>query len=157
MKKLDLGQTITILANVGVIAGIVFLGYELRQNNENLLAESRFNHASQVVDFFNGLAADGELSAILIRAREGEHLDAAEAFRLEQLYMAMITSWQWEYGEWSRNRIPAPTDSWLSSLAGCPGAGYPGVRQTWERTQGLWRDEQFVEFIEEGLGNFTCE
>ncbi len=33
MKKLDLGQTITILANVGVIAGIVFLGYELRQNN----------------------------------------------------------------------------------------------------------------------------
>jgi len=32
MKKIDLGQTITILANIGVIAGIVFLGYELRQN-----------------------------------------------------------------------------------------------------------------------------
>ena len=32
MKKIDLGQTLTILANVGVIAGIVFLGYELRQN-----------------------------------------------------------------------------------------------------------------------------
>jgi hypothetical protein len=26
MKKLDLGQTITILSNIGVIAGIVFLG-----------------------------------------------------------------------------------------------------------------------------------
>ncbi len=25
MKKIDLGQTITILANIGVIAGIVFL------------------------------------------------------------------------------------------------------------------------------------
>ena len=31
MKKIDLGQTIQILANVGVIAGIVFLAIELRQ------------------------------------------------------------------------------------------------------------------------------
>ena len=34
MKKIDLGQMITILGNVGVIAGIVFLGLELRQSNE---------------------------------------------------------------------------------------------------------------------------
>lgn len=53
MKTLDLGQKIGILANLGVIAGIVFLGYELRQNNENLLAQSRYTHASQVHDFFS--------------------------------------------------------------------------------------------------------
>ncbi len=29
MKKIDLGQTIGILANVGVIAGILFLGIAL--------------------------------------------------------------------------------------------------------------------------------
>ncbi len=40
MKKLDLGQTIGILANLGVIAGIVFLGYKLRQNNLLLRFES---------------------------------------------------------------------------------------------------------------------
>jgi hypothetical protein len=33
MKKIDLGQAIQI-ANVGVIAGIVFLGVEIHQNNE---------------------------------------------------------------------------------------------------------------------------
>lgn len=32
MKKSDLGPMITILANIGVIAGIVFLAVELRQN-----------------------------------------------------------------------------------------------------------------------------
>ena len=42
MKKLDLGQTITILANIGVIAGIVFLGLEIRQNNELMAAEARY-------------------------------------------------------------------------------------------------------------------
>ncbi len=41
MKKIALGQTITILANVGVIAGIVFLGIELRQNNELLGVQIR--------------------------------------------------------------------------------------------------------------------
>ncbi len=38
MNKINLGQTITILANLGVIAGIVFLGLELRQNNELVVA-----------------------------------------------------------------------------------------------------------------------
>ena len=40
MKKLDLGQTITILANLGVIAGIVFLAIEIQQNNQLLRAEA---------------------------------------------------------------------------------------------------------------------
>ncbi len=32
MKKINLGQMIQILANVGVIAGICFIGFEMRQN-----------------------------------------------------------------------------------------------------------------------------
>ena len=32
MKKLDLNQSVSLIANLGVIAGIVFLGYEMRQN-----------------------------------------------------------------------------------------------------------------------------
>ena len=36
MKKLDLGQIFGILANAGVVAGIIFLAVELRQNTESL-------------------------------------------------------------------------------------------------------------------------
>ena len=36
MKKFDIGQMIGILANIGVIAGIVFLGIEIRQNTQSL-------------------------------------------------------------------------------------------------------------------------
>lgn len=42
MKKIDVRQTVTILANLDVIAGIVFLAFELRQNNEFLAAQARF-------------------------------------------------------------------------------------------------------------------
>ena len=40
MKKIDLSQTISILANIGVIAGIVFLGVEIRQNTRSQEASS---------------------------------------------------------------------------------------------------------------------
>ena len=36
MKKIDLGHTIGILANVGVIAGIIFLGIEMGSLNVSL-------------------------------------------------------------------------------------------------------------------------
>ena len=36
MKKIDLGQSIQIIANIGVIAGIVFLGLEIRQMNQKI-------------------------------------------------------------------------------------------------------------------------
>ncbi len=33
MKKNDLGQAVAILANIGVLAGIIFVAYEIRQSN----------------------------------------------------------------------------------------------------------------------------
>jgi hypothetical protein len=41
MKKIDLGQVIQMLANIGVIAGIVFLAMELRQNNQLLIEQAQ--------------------------------------------------------------------------------------------------------------------
>lgn len=38
--KIDVGQTITIIANVGVIAGIAFLAIEIQQNTRTLQFES---------------------------------------------------------------------------------------------------------------------
>ena len=42
MKKIELGQTITILATFGVIVGIAFLAVELAQNNELLELDFRY-------------------------------------------------------------------------------------------------------------------
>ena len=33
MKKVDLGQTVTLLANIGVLVGIIIVAYEIRQSN----------------------------------------------------------------------------------------------------------------------------
>ena len=41
MKKIDLAQAASVLANVGVIAGIIFLALELRQNQQLVMAQTR--------------------------------------------------------------------------------------------------------------------
>ena len=43
MKKIDLIQTTQVLANLGVIAGIVFLGIEIGQNSDVMEAQTRLN------------------------------------------------------------------------------------------------------------------
>ena len=61
MKKIDLGQTINILANVGVIAGIVFLAFELQQNNELLGAQIQAYRFETYRGFANGIQANTTL------------------------------------------------------------------------------------------------
>jgi len=41
MKKIDWGQTIAILANVGVLLGIIFLAIEIRESRIAILAQSQ--------------------------------------------------------------------------------------------------------------------
>lgn len=48
MKKLDIGQTVQILANIGVLAGIGMLALELRQNNELIGVEMRANSNARI-------------------------------------------------------------------------------------------------------------
>ena len=50
MKNLDVGQTITILANVGVIAGIILLAVEIDQNNQALGTQARLERESVLRD-----------------------------------------------------------------------------------------------------------
>jgi len=40
---INVGESISILANTGVIAGIIFLALELRQNNNHLAAQARYS------------------------------------------------------------------------------------------------------------------
>jgi hypothetical protein len=48
MKKIDLGQGIGILANPGVLVGIAFLAYEMRQNTAAIREGALEAHISQL-------------------------------------------------------------------------------------------------------------
>jgi len=105
MKKIDIGQMITILANIGVIGSIGFLALEIRQNNDQMTAQSRFNYYQNRIAAYNDIAHDGELASLLARAMAGAELSPVEMNRVSQRMLALITSWEYEYGEYEKGRL----------------------------------------------------
>ncbi len=73
MKKIDLGQTIQIVASLGVIAGILFLGYEIHQNNRFLAAQARAEMAANRVSYNDMMLVPENLS-VYLRATNNEEL-----------------------------------------------------------------------------------
>lgn len=74
MKKFDLGQTINTLANLGVIAGIVFLVFELEQNNQIMELEANAVKTQIRLDGWSQIADDPRLVSMMIKDRTGEEL-----------------------------------------------------------------------------------
>ena len=99
MKKIDLGQTIQILANVGVIAGIIFLGIEIRGSTMATQAASIQAVAALDQQFLSGIGADPELSALWStymlapetlsdeQKQQGDFLLTSVLRRLENVYI----------------------------------------------------------------------
>ena len=108
MKKGDLGQTLNTLANVGVIAGIVFLAIEVRQNQATLeegnvmnqiavenTAQGHFSHFRSLIleneelfEVWEKGLADAELSD-LEQAKFNELCDE-HIFRMFQTYRMRV-------------------------------------------------------------------
>lgn len=72
MKKIDLGQTINTLANVGVIAGIVFLGYEMRQNTQVARQEAYGTFAQSVIEVGHTITSNPQLADLIAQIQDGK-------------------------------------------------------------------------------------
>ena len=155
MKKLDFGHTIGVLANIGVVAGIVFLGFELRQNNELMAAEARRGQLSVAMDIWGQIADNPDLIALLVKDRNGERLTVEETFRLDAFWMRTLTIGQWQYSE----REQLLVDQFSNNLRKIF-AAYSSLKKVWEGNSGGSAaagkdtlDPDFVEFMEQNVVN----
>ena len=84
MKKLDSGQTISILANLGVISGIVFLAVEINQNTQATVAAASEELTNQSLEYFS-LGMDNQVIArALHKDATGQELDSFERDQLQR-------------------------------------------------------------------------
>jgi hypothetical protein len=90
MKKIDLGQTIQILANVGVIAGIVFLAIEVRTNTATNQLAVIDGVSSRWVQLLGQPIVNSDFAAVLAKKESGEALGAAE----EMQWFSWINQWE---------------------------------------------------------------
>lgn len=94
MKKIDLGQTVSIIANLGVIAGIVFLAIEINQNNKLLQAEAIGAVLETRILRNQDVANNESLAELITKNRLGDTLSDTEFTRLRSLHTRTILGWE---------------------------------------------------------------
>ncbi len=152
LKKIDLGQAVSILANVGVIAGIVFLGIELQQNNELLAAEARATRHQNRSDHANRVLLENPgLVELIVKADNGEALSQEEHYTLERYLDQALINWQFTFVEYRRGQfdeIELSSDSIKSYFN-----NLPGMREYWNKVKGVQFRSDFVLWMVEYVAN----
>ena len=96
---------LTLGANIAVVAGIVFLGLELRQNNELLKFEAGSVYFQNRVWGVDKTLDNPEFSRILFKARAGGELDDFEAYQVRRYYRRIFLGFNWEYSQAEAGRL----------------------------------------------------
>ena len=148
MNRIDLGQAIGILANIGVIAGIVFLAFELRQNNQLLSAESRATRHQARMELVE-VYFQAETASLLTKASAGEELSAAQRHQLRFLYNMTMTAWEWSYLESLRGLVEI-TDGDISTYRNNYRGAIPGLADYWQSRRET-ADPRFVQWFEDNV------
>jgi hypothetical protein len=81
MDRKKLNWWLTLLANLGVLGGLVFVGFEIRQNTSQLRADASHSITASVNEMNAGIYADSTLADLVLRGEQ--NLDALNALDLE--------------------------------------------------------------------------
>jgi hypothetical protein len=119
-SKIDLGQTLNTLANVGVIAGIVCLALQLNQTNEMVRAQTRAGITEATIRNIE-MYREPRIMSAFQRARSGQTLTADESFLLDNSSNATLRMWennyyQYEAGLFDRTEFEADLAGWRQIL-----------------------------------------
>jgi hypothetical protein len=100
MKKFDIAQILQVFANLGVIAGIVLLAIEVRQNNDLLGIQIRANAISRVQGTTDIVLQNPDLIDLL--GKKQESLTQPERDRLVLLGIRSLSTFQNAYEDTAR-------------------------------------------------------
>ena len=145
MKKIELGQAVTILANLGVIAGIIFLAIEIRQNNELMADEAQRVRSESIRECFVMMADNGELAAIQLKDLEGEELSNLEEFRLSQYLMRGVIGYQTSFHQLPREELEPMANYFRGQFETSS-----SFRRGWRQYRDAL-DPAFVQYMEEDV------
>ena len=97
MKKREVNEWLGVITNIGLIAGLVLVAYEIQQNNITLEREARISQI-EVTDGLRdawqnwefAIIENRDVADIWMRGNAGDHLEPLETYRYEQMAKAMF-------------------------------------------------------------------
>jgi len=151
MKKIDLGQTIGILANVGVIAGIVFLAVEIHQNNEALAVQARSGREDLFRQALERRFDSPTMVSAIVKLQRGDALSEEEALLVDWENHSVFIDWMLIYMQVHDGLLDEetiPVSLWRDAFSGM----YPRMADSWSAHKQTYRPE-FVQWMEENIVN----
>jgi len=148
MKKIDLGQTVQILANVGVIAGIVVLAVEIHQNNEALNLQARQERAAVRREMMARQVDNPALVRATVKANQGEPLTPEDVHVLDRQNVYTLVNWVTIYAEVEDGVLSdrdIPLSAWRQGFH-----GDPLMQETWAERKANF-SPVFVEWMEQNI------
>ena len=108
MKTDKLNDWLGVITNIGIIIGLVLVGYEINQNSIELERESRISEI-EVLDGVRGawqnwgmaIIENEDVADIWVRGNAGEDLDRVEAVRYQRLADEMFRLIQQNYFQYT--------------------------------------------------------
>lgn len=138
----NINRWLTLVANLGVVAGIVFLAFELHQNNENLEAQSRFTLKENRAGMNRQIAHDPGFAAILVKARSNDALSNVEQMQLNAWFRSNLANWQWDHDEYLRGSLDLNAESYRSFSR-----AFPQMQDMWNSSKASYTTE-FQDFMD---------
>jgi len=107
MKKIDFGQGLGIVANLAVVAGIVFLGIQIREERDYAITENTTLVGHGMADWLSNVALDQYRAEVMFRgSQDFQSLSPMEQFEFDLLMRSWIL--RIEMGRLAQNRSVSP-------------------------------------------------
>jgi len=144
MSKLN--QWLTLIANVGVVVGLVLLVYELKQARDLATFEAVQSGRDTRIEQFRDFRDSEFWAPIVTKLRNSQELTEEESARWNA-HLAM--EWAIEYSEWVKMDLGLTGRYKIADRAGPPLAlRVPGSAEWWDTLGVRIYPQEFVDFVE---------
>ena len=115
-----LNQWLTLIANLGVIAGLIFLIFEVDQTNNMMRAQTRSGISDAIIENIT-LGIEPRILSAYLKQESGEALSREEAHLLDQLTNATLGLWenthyQYRNGLFDTDEFEADLEVWREEM-----------------------------------------
>lgn len=139
-----------MLANLGVIAGIIFLALELRQNNELMEVEARQAQNDRIQEYLMQLYSVPGLADLHVKFENGESLTEAEELQLYARKLRLLRGFEAQHRESIQGAAESVNvENWIENFYE-GSRGSPSLFDVWEEAKPALR-ENFIQFFEENV------
>tara|TARA_Y100000588_G_scaffold184970_1_gene198849 strand:- start:366 stop:827 length:462 start_codon:yes stop_codon:yes gene_type:complete len=110
MEIRRMNEAVSLMANVGVIASIIFLGVEMQQNTDMMRSQTRNSMTENQMSFFEGVIESRDFAEVFSNIREDSSSfpqGTPERMQYTFFFLTQLRMWENEWYQYQQNLFDA--------------------------------------------------